>query len=468
MPYFLMIFALLLPLSAALTLPLVFRLTENRFAKHYVPYVLLCSSVCLSAMAVYACNASMPYEISLSFPPAFDFSISAGPLTALLAALISAGCFIAALKMSSVAESAEFREKKRFCMAFLLFSDFLSVAALSSSLLWICVLWLLAAICLWAMAGNSARQEDNMKADQMLARILAGAMLMFCGAISAYLQYGTFSLNVLHGESISLYKALLFLPGLMMPVILLPGLCRFAAAGRPLYNGDYLLPAAMYAFAGICAYSRLFCACFAVPESFCAIAATAAFAVMAVSVWEAAAETDSRRNAALIVSIALCFPFPAFSAGTNMGFSGGLMSLFTSLPLILAIIMLAGIKRKDNLSKTAYSALFICLISLAGLPPAGAFFGRFMIFCGMAQQGSPILFPLFAAMSVALLFMLFRFLKNFRMNDADISYPEKADDAFAGNAAMALGIISVLSGLLVYYPSSYIVLSAAIHGVNLQ
>jgi len=67
MPYFLMVFSLLLPLSAAFFLPAAFMLSGNKLRKYYASSAMLCSALCLVALAAYACRAARPYELSVLF-----------------------------------------------------------------------------------------------------------------------------------------------------------------------------------------------------------------------------------------------------------------------------------------------------------------------------------------------------------------------------------------------------------------
>ena len=474
MPYFLMIFAILLPLSAAITMPAAYRLAPQFLKRHYLPAVNLCCFICFAFLAAAECSAAKPHEISMSFPPGFDISFSSNTLTALFAALFSFFSFVSSLKISHGLDLSDDGGNVRFAISFLLFSDCLYLAALSGSILWMYVFWQISAIFLWTMTGKSQNYEDNLKADEMLSRLSAGASFMLAGIILAYMQYGTFYISSLAGESLSLAKALTFIPALLMPLMLMPGMTRFSIAGKPSFSGDFMLPAGMMAFAGLCLYAKIFCACFAAPETFHSIMEALSFIGAAAAMAEYCREYDIKKMSVYLIMAMMFLMLPAFSAGNNIGVSGGFMSLLSFLPIMIAIAVISGIREKNTLGRAGYAALAISLFSLAAMPPSGMFFSRLMILCGLAQNGSPAVFILYVLLYAASLFMAIHFLRNFNMarTSADGGQPQnhrqENKNAFAERMSFALAVLAVIMGIAVYYPSSYMVLSTAIHGVNLQ
>ena len=185
-------------------------------------------------------------------------------------------------------------------------------------------------------------------------------------------------------------------------------------------------------------------------------------------------EYDIKKMSVYLIMAMLFLMLPAFSAGNNIGVAGGFMSLLSFLPIMIAIALMSGIKEKNSLGRAGYAALAVSLFSLAAMPPSGMFFSRLMILCGLAQNGSPAVFILYVILYAASLFMAIHFLKNFNMARpaADGSQPQSPrqenKNAFAERMSFALAALAVIIGVAVYYPSSYMVLSAAIHGVNLQ
>jgi len=467
MPYFLLIFALLLPLFGALTLPLVFRLAPEGLRKHYPAFLIFCSFSCCASLTALAFSAARPYDISLSFPPSFDIAFTAGPLTSLLALSLSFGCLASLIKINNALHSIAEKNTKeylRFNMAFILFSSFLSAMALSGSLLWIFIFWQLAMLSLWAMSGHSSSQEDNMKSDAMLVRLIAGSLFMLAGITLIYMNHGTFLLENLIGESVSASQAMFFIPPLLMPVILYPGTFRVTIAGETSPSSDYLLPAFMALCASLCVFSKLFCSCLATPEIFYKAMDYVSAAGIILMSWDFFAENDRRRQAALLAAILFFFIILGMTSRTNMGFAGSLLMTCSFIPAATGLMIMCGMPDNYIISKKGKAAFLLCALSLAGMPPTAGFFSRLMFFGGIAQNGNTFLLALSVTVSGLLIFALVKLYGSFPSQKT----VSKEKESFPIHAAMLLGIIGIILGLFIYYPSSYAVLTAAIQGVNLQ
>lgn len=457
MAYFLMVFALLLPVSAAITMPLVFRLSSQKFRYYYPMAILACCAICCSVMALNAYSAAKPNEIALFFSPGFDLILSATPLTSLLATILSWSCLAAYIRCGAI-PSVPSKHYSRFCSSFMLYSACIMAATFSGSLLWIYVFWQLSAICLWTMTGKSSNQEDNIKADGMMIRVSAGAALMLFAFVSIYLQYGTFNMGSLVGETVSFLQAFMISAGLIMPLAILPGITRMSVAGKPSYAVDFSLPASVMAIAGLCLYVRTICSCLAASQNFHIFITAVSFIAMGLFLWEFFTGQDQKKQPVLLSCVMLALAFPGFSSLTNMGMSGGIMTILATVPFLMAAMIVYG--NKDKSSRLGYATAIISFLALAGLSPAGAFFSRFMVLCSIAQQGNPWIMSVYILSAIISVVAIVRLFRQFRLAGTATS--------LADMEAFVLSIIGLAVGLLVHYPSSYIVLTSVVHGVNLQ
>ncbi|MBP5286602.1 MAG: hypothetical protein J6Z08_01735 [Elusimicrobiales bacterium] len=468
MPYFLLVFAVLAPLSGALTMPAVFRLSSGNFRRFYPLSLLLCVFICCVSLILPVCRASRPFEILLSFPPGFDISLSADPLTVFSAVLVAAGCIISvfrtALSFTGTGKDVV-RKFMKLNISYIFFSVSMILTVFSGSLLWTYIFWQSAIIFLWIITGRSRNHEDNAAADAMLVRLSTGTLCMLIGIILIYLQQGTFLLNNLSGESVSPVQGLLLLPAFFMPVVLFPRFFRFAAGEKDSGRSDFLLPASVMLFCGLSVFLHLFCACLAYPENLRLVINLFSYLVLSALIWSFFSEKDLNRKKALIVPASALMIIPGFSSATNIGFAGTLIALSASMLCIFSLLLLP-YADKENI-KEWNTAFALSAFTLAGLPPMPVFFSRLMIFSGLAQNGSPWLFAFNIFFSILFIFVLLDFYHSMKnQNPAPVN--NGLTDLICIRTSLTAGIILLTAGILIYYPSAYAAVTAAVQGVNLQ
>jgi NADH:ubiquinone oxidoreductase subunit 5 (subunit L)/multisubunit Na+/H+ antiporter MnhA subunit len=103
-----------------------------------------------------------------------------------------------------------------------------------------------------------------------------------------------------------------------------------------------------------------------------------------------------------------------------------------------------------------------------GIPPFGGFFSKFLVFSGAAQNGNLAVLLMFLAGAVMTLLYLVRlFYKIFLGEPAGHGNPKEGSVTMVASV-MALALIGLALGALIYYPSAYADLLTNTLGVNLQ
>jgi formate hydrogenlyase subunit 3/multisubunit Na+/H+ antiporter MnhD subunit len=114
------------------------------------------------------------------------------------------------------------------------------------------------------------------------------------------------------------------------------------------------------------------------------------------------------------------------------------------------------------------AAFALCSLSVMGIPPFGGFFSKFLVFSGAAQNGSlPVLLMFLVGAVMTLLYLVRLFYKIFLGEPAGHNSPKEGSYTMVASV-MALGVIGLALGVLIYYPSAYTELLTSNLGVNLQ
>ncbi|HOW90605.1 MAG TPA: proton-conducting transporter membrane subunit, partial [Elusimicrobiales bacterium] len=109
----------------------------------------------------------------------------------------------------------------------------------------------------------------------------------------------------------------------------------------------------------------------------------------------------------------------------------------------------------------------LCSLSVMGIPPFGGFFSKFMVFQGAAQNGSLTVMLMFLAGAVMTLLYLTRLFYLVFLGEEKAENP-KEGSALMVNGVLALALIGLVLGALVYYPASYVDMLTTQLGVNLE
>jgi formate hydrogenlyase subunit 3/multisubunit Na+/H+ antiporter MnhD subunit len=304
---------------------------------------------------------------------------------------------------------------------------------------------------------------------------------MLVGIIMVYFQNGTLDLRALHGQAISYTAAAFILAGILSKSATLPFSTWLPDAGVAPSTVTSLLHAAVLVKIGVYAYARIFCVTFAAPDAFSTAVLYLAGASALVSAGAALVETNIKRIIAYSTISQLAFIFLGLASGNKTAFAGALLYILMhsvakgGLFLCAGIIeqkthtkdinKMGGLFRSMPLTGTAFA---LCSLSVMGIPPFGGFFSKFLVFSGAAQNGNLAVLLMFLAGAVMTLLYLVRlFYKVFLGEPAGHDCPKEGSFTMVASV-FALGLIGLVLGALIYYPSSYAQLIANALGVNLQ
>ena len=90
-----------------------------------------------------------------------------------------------------------------------------------------------------------------------------------------------------------------------------------------------------------------------------------------------------------------------------------------------------------------------------GIPPFGGFFSKFLVFKGAAQNGSILVLMMFLAGAIMTLLYLVRLFYMIFLGEDKETNPREGSRVMVASV-MALAIIGLALGALIYYPSSYV------------
>jgi NADH:ubiquinone oxidoreductase subunit 5 (subunit L)/multisubunit Na+/H+ antiporter MnhA subunit len=107
---------------------------------------------------------------------------------------------------------------------------------------------------------------------------------------------------------------------------------------------------------------------------------------------------------------------------------------------------------------TAVSFLF-CAFSVMGIPPFGGFFSKYLIFSGVIKSGHLLIGLTFLVIAFMTILYLFRVFNLVFLGESQISKAREASPIMITSVAL-LGVLSILSGILVWYPAKFAQVSA--------
>ncbi|HAF94675.1 MAG: hypothetical protein A2021_01205 [Elusimicrobia bacterium GWF2_52_66] len=415
---------------------------------------------------------------SISFPLGFDLILSADMLAVFMAAISS---FVSAIILIySVDYISHYENQTEYYTMVVLFLGSMMGLVFSANLLWMYVFWELTAFASWRLVGFFRSDRDVLKANKTFLVTVFGALCMLAGILLVYFDKGSMDMRLLHGESISILAASLILMGILAKSATLPFSTWLPDAGVAPSTVTALLHAAVLVKIGVYAYARIFGVTFAAPPEFSQAVLWIAGASALVSAGAALVEKDIKRIIAYSTVSQIAFIFLGLASGNKVAFIGGLLYILMHSIAKGGLFLCAGIieqktHNKDitkmgGLCKTmpvTCLAFAMCSLSVMGIPPFGGFFSKFMVFSGAAQNGSLSVILIFLAGAVMTLLYLFRLFYLVFMG------PDKQDSPREGSTVMvasvlALGLIGLALGALIYYPSVYVDLLTNQLGVNLQ
>jgi proton-translocating NADH-quinone oxidoreductase chain N len=342
----------------------------------------------------------------------------------------------------------------------------------SANLIFLYVFWEITAITSWRLIGFFRERQHVIRADKAFLVTAFGALLMLLGFIQVYHQYGSFDLTVikqhLTDNPLSNLAVLLILAGILSKSATLPFHTWLPDAGVAPSPVTALLHAALLVKIGVYVFARLFIATFVVDDFWHTLVPVLAAASALVSAGAALVETDLKRIIAYSTVSQIAFIFLGLAVGSPMGIAGAMLYImmhgFAKGGLFLcAGIVEQNVKTKDitqlggllkTMPITAISFL-LCAFSIMGLPPFGGFFSKYMVMTGAVQSGHlwvTLVFLFGAFMTIVYLLRVFNLVF---LGEARGATPREGSPTMVGSVA-TLAALSLLGGILIYFPSQFI------------
>jgi NADH:ubiquinone oxidoreductase subunit 5 (subunit L)/multisubunit Na+/H+ antiporter MnhA subunit len=455
------------PLLGAFVLPIVGLASEA--LRNALALVLVCAALVCAALLLpfVAGGGSVSIDLRLMIGETLFY---ADPLAIFMAIVSSSVC--AVIVVYSFGYIKHYENRNEYYLMVVLFLGSMMGLVFSRNLIYLFMFWEITAFTCWRLIGFFREPKIVLKADKAFFVTVFGALAMLAGFFVVYSQTGSFDMGVikerLGANSISNIAVLLILFGILSKSATLPLHTWLPDAGVAPSPVTALLHAAVLVKIGVYAYARLLVVTMNVDEVWHVavpiIAATSAL----VSAGAALVETDMKRIVAYSTISQIGFIFLGLSVGTRTGFAGGLLYILMHSIAKGGLFLCAGIIERGTHTKdirlmgglaksmplTAGAFLF-CAFSVMGVPPFGGFFSKYLVISGAVEAGQlaiSIAFIVGAFMTILYLLRLFYMVF---MGEEKIKAEREGTPVMVGSVVF-LAALSLLSGILVAYPSALI------------
>jgi NADH-quinone oxidoreductase subunit L len=188
-----------------------------------------------------------------------------------------------------------------------------------------------------------------------------------------------------------------------------------------------------------------------------------------LSAGAAIAENDIKSIIAYSTVSQIGFILLGLSAGGELALAGGLTYILMHAISKAGLFLCAGvvehschtkdIRKLGGLMKTmpwTAASFFLCAFSVMGIPPFGGFFAKYMVVNGTVEAGHPYIAMVFIVGAVmTVIYLLRAFVKVF-MGDTKMEHAPHEGSGTMVFSVVLLAALSILSGLLIYYPAGFV------------
>ena len=461
----LLLLVVFVPLLGSFLLPVAGRISKKlRIALAFL-FVLIPFGLLLSMLPA-ALSKTPPY-FSVTLPLGLSFGFLADGLAVFMALASSfLGLIIVLYSFGYVAHAENQNEYYLFVVLFL---GAMMGITLTTNLIFLYLFWEISAVCCWRLIGFFREKEYVRRANKAFLITAAGALIMLAGFLMIYQQYGTMDLTLLRGKEIGNAAVILILFGILSKSATLPLHSWIADAGVAPTPATALLHAAVLVKIGVYVFTRLFVVNFAVDALWHTAMPVIAAVSAILSAGAAIAEDDIKRIIAYSTVSQIGFIFLGLSVGGELALAGGLMYILMHAISKAGLFLCAGIvehgchtkdiRKLGGLYKTmpwTAASFFLCAFSVMGVPPFGGFFSKYMVVNGAVESGHPYIAMVFILGAVMTVIYLLRAFVRVFMGEAHMEHvPHEGSGTMVFSVAL-LAALSVLSGILIYYPAQLV------------
>ena len=460
MPETILILTILIPMAGSAVLPFAGLL--SRRLRNILAFCFVFSSFLLSLVMLTRILSGEQIVFFKQFPLGLNFSFTADALAVFMA--IVSSLISSIIVFYSFGYISHYEHQTEYYSMVTLFLGSMMGLVFSSNLILIYVFWEMTAICSWRLIGFFREKNYVLRADKAFLMTVSGALLMLAGFLLVYQQTGSFDLSVIKGNPIGNLAIFFILAGILSKSAVLPFQAWLPDAGVAPSPVTALLHAAVLVKIGVYVFARLFVFTFNIDQIWHTIVPIIAAASAIVSAGCALVETDIKRIIAYSTISQIGFIFLGLSTNSNIGIVGGLLYILMHGLSKAGLFLCAGIVEQNTKIKditklgglikampiTAISFL-LCAFSVMGIPPFGGFFSKYMVFASAVESGHLVInfvFLIGAFMTVLYLVRLFNLVF---MGEPHTTLVKEGSRTMV-TAVLILGILSLASGIFVYYP----------------
>lgn len=462
----LLLIAIFAPLIGAVIIPLVGKLSE-RLRDIFALLLVMISFACSVAM-LPAALANNPVHVEVWLPLGLSFGFMADNL-AIFMAMVSS--FIGGIIVFySIAYIDHTRNKSEYYLMVTLFLGAMMGLVYSTNIIFMYIFWEMSAVSCWRLIAYYREPENIKRGDKAFIITVFGALVMLIGFLLIYQQTGTFDITEMQGAEIPNLAVGLILVGIFSKSATLPLHTWLPDAGVAPAPVTSLLHAAVLVKIGIYAYARFFLFSFVISDVWHTVIPIIVATSALVSAGAALRDNDLKRIIAYSTVSQIAFIFLGLSTGTGIGVAGGLLyimmhsiakgGLFLCAGIIESRTGTKDIRKLGGLIKTmpltAFSFL-ICGFSVMGLPPFGGFFSKFLVINGAVDAQNPWIAAVFILGTLMTVLYLMRAFKAVFLGDVtEVTKSKREGSPTMVASVVALAVLSLVGGLLIYYPALFV------------
>jgi len=457
--------AVIIPLAGAFVLPLAGKISPK--FRNILALLLVATPFILLLTALPAALSGAPYGFTVALPLGLSFGLLADGLAVFMALT---ACFIGLIiVIYSWGYMAHYGDQNEYYLCVVLFIGAMAGITLSTDLVFLYVFWEISAFCCWRLIGFFREPEYVRRANKAFLITGAGALLMLAGFLMIFQQYGTTDMLLLRGKAIPDAAMVLILFGIFAKSATLPLHSWLADAGIAPSPVTALLHAAVLVKIGVYAFARLFLITFSIGDVWHTVVPIIAAVSALLSAGAAIAETDLKRIIAYSTVSQLAFIFLGLSVGSPLAVAGGLLYIMMHGISKAGLFLCAGIvehnchtkdiRELGGLAKTmplTAVSFILCAFSVMGIPPFGGFFSKYMVINGAVEAGQPwIAFVFLIGAVMTVIYLLRVFVTVFLGQPKNPVHIAKEGSPTMVGSVVTLGALSIVSGLLIYFPASF-------------
>ncbi len=452
------------PLIGAFILPF-FSSISKKF-RNIAALLFVATSLVLSFVALPSSIGDSPLQFNLEFPLNFNFGFLADGLAVFMA--IASTLIGAIIVFYSFDYIDHYKNQNEYYLMVVLFLGAMMGIVYTTNLIFLFVFWEISSIACWRLIGFYREKEHILRADKAFLVTVFGALVMLIGFIIIYFQTGTLDMVALRGTKISNWAMLFILFGIFSKSATLPLHTWLPDAGVAPSPVTSLLHAAVLVKIGVYVFARLFLITFNIDVMWHTVIPIVVAVSALVSAGAAMVETDMKRIIAYSTVSQIAFIFLGLSTGSIIGATGALLYILMHGLAKGGLFLCAGIIEQKTHTKDINKlgglvttmpataiAFAVCAFSVMGIPPLGGFFSKFMVINGAVdahQSWIALTFIIGAIMTMIYLMRLF-----VKIFFGENHYPDVKEGSFGMVfSVVLLAILSLLGGLLIYYPADFV------------